>query len=91
MGNILEVCDLKVHFPVRKGVLGFVDYYVKAVDGITFNLRRGETLGVVGESGCGKSTMSRAILMLNKPSAGTIKLNDKNILSFYFLLVYQCY
>jgi peptide/nickel transport system ATP-binding protein/oligopeptide transport system ATP-binding protein len=81
MGNILEVCDLKVYFPVRKGVLGFVDHYIKAVDGITFNLCRGETLGVVGESGCGKSTMSRAILMLNKPCGGTIKLNDKNILS----------
>ena len=51
--NILEVKDLKVWFPVRKGVFGFITGYIKAVDGISFNLKRGETLGVVGESGCG--------------------------------------
>ena len=81
MDNILEVRDLKVYFPVRKGLFGFVSHYIKAVDGVSFDLRRGETLGVVGESGCGKSTTSRAILMLNKPCGGTINLDGKNILT----------
>lgn len=79
MDNILEVRDLKVYFPVRKGIFGFVDHYIKAVDGVSFDLRRGETLGVVGESGCGKSTTSRSILMLNRPCGGTIKLDGRNI------------
>ena len=70
--NILEVRDLKVWFPIKKGVFSRTAGYVKAVDGVSFNLKRGETLGVVGESGCGKSTTSRAILMLNKPCGGTI-------------------
>ena len=51
MDNILEVRDLKVYFPVRKGLFGLVSHYIKAVDGVSFDLRRGETLGVVGESG----------------------------------------
>ena len=79
--NILEVRDLKVYFPIKKGVLARTVGYVKAVDGVSFDLRRGETLGVVGESGCGKSTTSRAILMLNKPCAGSIKLDGVDILS----------
>lgn len=79
--NILEVRDLKVWFPIKKGVFARTVGHVKAVDGVSFDLRRGETLGVVGESGCGKSTTSRAILMLNKPCGGTIKVNGVNILS----------
>ena len=77
--NILEVRDLKVWFPIKKGVFARTAGYVKAVDGVSFDLRRGETLGVVGESGCGKSTTSRAILMLNKPCGGTIKVNGVDI------------
>jgi ABC-type oligopeptide transport system ATPase subunit len=77
--NILEVRDLKVWFPVKKGVFGRTVGHVKAVDGVSFDLRRGETLGVVGESGCGKSTTSRAILMLNKPCGGTIKVDGVDI------------
>ena len=77
--NILEVRDLKVWFPIKKGVFGRTVGYVKAVDGVSFDLRRGETLGVVGESGCGKSTTSRAILLLNKPCGGTIKVNGVDI------------
>lgn len=77
--NILEVRDLKVYFPIKKGIFSRTTGYVKAVDGVSFDLRRGETLGVVGESGCGKSTTSRAILMLNKPCGGTIKVNGRDI------------
>lgn len=75
--NILEVKDLKVHFPIKKGVFARTVGYVKAVDGISFVLKRGETLGVVGESGCGKSTTSRAILGLNKPCGGEIFFDGK--------------
>ena len=77
--NILEVRDLKVWFPIKKGVFSRTAGYVKAVDGVSFDLRRGETLGVVGESGCGKSTTSRAVLMLNKPCGGTIKVDGIDI------------
>ena len=77
--NILEVRDLKVWFPIKKGVFGFVHGHVKAVDGVSFDLRRGETLGVVGESGCGKSTTCRAILLLNRPTGGTITVDGKDI------------
>ena len=77
--NILEVRDLRVWFPIKKGVFGRTVGHVKAVDGVSFDLRRGETLGVVGESGCGKSTTSRAILMLNKPCGGTIKVDGVDI------------
>ena len=77
--NLLEVRDLKVYFPIKKGIFSRTTGYVKAVDGVSFDLHRGETLGVVGESGCGKSTTSRAILMLNKPCGGTIRFNGKDI------------
>ena len=77
--NILEVRDLKVWFPIKKGVFGRTVGYVKAVDGVSFDLRRGETLGVVGESGCGKTTTSRAILLLNRPCGGSIKVNGVDI------------
>ncbi len=77
--NILEVRNLKVHFPIKKGIFSRVTGYVKAVDDISFDLKRGETLGVVGESGCGKSTTSRAILGLNKPCGGEIFFNGKNV------------
>ncbi|MBO7483172.1 MAG: ABC transporter ATP-binding protein [Kiritimatiellae bacterium] len=77
--NILEVRDLKVWFPIKKGVFGRTVGHVKAVDGVSFDLRRGETLGVVGESGCGKSTTSRAVLLLNKPCGGSIKVNGVDI------------
>ena len=77
--NILEVRDLKVWFPIKKGVFGRTVGHVKAVDGVSFDIRRGETLGVVGESGCGKSTTSRAVLKLNKPCGGTIKVDGEDI------------
>ena len=77
--NILEVRDLKVWFPIKKGIFARTVGHVKAVDGVSFDLRRGETLGVVGESGCGKSTTSRAVLKLNNPCGGTIKVDGVDI------------
>jgi oligopeptide transport system ATP-binding protein len=70
--NLLSVRDLKVHFPIGKGLLTGAKGAVKAVDGISFDLRPGETLGIVGESGCGKSTLGRAILRLTEATAGTV-------------------
>jgi len=69
---LLSVKDLKVHFPIRKGVFLRTVGHVKAVDGISFDVYRGQTLGLVGESGCGKTTAGRAILRLIEPDAGQI-------------------
>jgi oligopeptide transport system ATP-binding protein len=70
--NLIEVEDLKVHFPIRSGIFQTEVGTVKAVDGITFQVRKGETLGLVGESGCGKSTTGRAMIRLREPTAGTV-------------------
>jgi oligopeptide transport system ATP-binding protein len=80
-GDILvDVEDLKVHFPITAGLIfqkKIAD--VKAVDGVSFQIRRGETLGLVGESGCGKSTTGRAILQLYRPTAGGIKFGQTEL------------
>ena len=73
--TLVDVKGLKVHFPIKGGLLGRTVAQVKAVDGVDLFVRRGETLGLVGESGCGKSTTGRAILQLIKPTAGTVKLD----------------
>ncbi|MHB1133783.1 MAG: ABC transporter ATP-binding protein [Chloroflexota bacterium] len=71
--KLLEVKDLKMHFPLTKGLIFSRQYgAVKAVDGLDFFVRRGETLGLVGESGCGKSTCGRAILQLYRPTGGSV-------------------
>jgi oligopeptide/dipeptide ABC transporter ATP-binding protein len=70
--TILEVTGLKKHFPIRKGLLRRVVGQVRAVDGVDLHIQRGETLALVGESGCGKTTVSRCILRALKPSAGSI-------------------
>ncbi len=72
---LLQVEDLKVHFPIRKGFLRRTVGYVKAVDGVSFFIREGETLGLVGESGCGKTTVGRSIVRLVDPTAGQVKYN----------------
>jgi oligopeptide transport system ATP-binding protein len=73
--DLVEVEDLKVYFPVRAGIFQNQIGTVKAVDGITFEIRRGETLGLVGESGCGKSTTGRALIRLREPTEGTVKFD----------------
>jgi len=78
---ILKVRDLKMHFPMKKGNNFFAPRkFLKAVDGVSFDLHRGETLGLVGESGCGKSTLGRTILQLYKATAGNITFEGKKIL-----------
>ena len=76
---ILKVRDLKVHFPIKKGFFGRVVDHVKAVDGISFDVYPGQTLGLVGESGCGKTTTGRAILRLVEPTSGTVEFQGKDL------------
>ena len=78
--TIISVRDLKVHFPVRKGTIFEKTVgHVKAVDGVSFNIWRGETLGLVGESGCGKTTIGRCLLKLEAPTGGKIHYEGKDI------------
>lgn len=76
---LLEVKNLKKYFPVRKGFFGGETQYVKAVDDVSFYIRKGETLGLVGESGCGKSTTGRTIIRLYDPTAGEVIFNGAEI------------
>jgi peptide/nickel transport system ATP-binding protein len=76
---LLDVDDLKVHFPIRRGVLRHTVGYVKAVDGVSFALREGRTLALVGESGCGKTTTGKAILRLIEPTAGTVRYAGEDL------------
>jgi len=78
---LLSVRDLRMHFPIRKGTFGRVAGHVKAVDGVSFDLWPGETLGLVGESGCGKSTTGRAILRLLEPTAGEVRFDGDDVLA----------
>ena len=76
---LLEVKDVKKYFPIKKGLLNRVVGQVKAVDGVSFTINKGETFGLVGESGCGKSTMARVILRLQRATAGDIIFDNRNI------------
>src|SRR5437763_1208672 len=76
---VLEVINLKKHFPVKKGVLRRIVGQVYAVDDVTFSIGHGETLGLVGESGCGKSTVARTVLRLIEPTDGAIKLDGQDV------------
>src|ERR1700684_896676 len=69
---LLAVKDLKKHFPLKKGVPGAGKQSVKAVDGVSFDILKGETLGVVGESGCGKSTTARLLMQLTQHDSGEL-------------------
>lgn len=76
---LLEVTGLQKYFPQHGGLFGRVQKYVRAVDGVDLTIRRGSTLGLVGESGCGKSTLGRAILHLQPPTAGAVRLDGQRI------------
>src|SRR5947209_11101394 len=77
--TLLRVKDLVKHFPVKSGLLSRAVERVHAVDGVSFDIGRGETLGLVGESGCGKSTTGRCILRLIEPSSGEIWFEGKDV------------
>jgi peptide/nickel transport system ATP-binding protein/oligopeptide transport system ATP-binding protein len=79
---LLEVTGLKKHFPIQRGVFSRVSGHVYAVDGVSFTIGHGETLGLVGESGCGKSTVGRTLLKLLEPTDGTIRVAGEDITRF---------
>ena len=73
----VEVTDLKKHFPIRGGLLGSTVGYVYAVDGVSFHINKGETLSLVGESGCGKSTVARLLVGLYEPTRGGFEFDGQ--------------
>ena len=83
MGNeyVVEVNDLKKYFPIKSGVLQRTVGHVHAVDGVSFKLKKGQTFGLVGESGCGKTTIGRSILRLTEPTSGEVKIGGVDICS----------
>jgi oligopeptide/dipeptide ABC transporter ATP-binding protein len=80
-GPLLSVRDLTKHFPIKRGIFGRAGGAVRAVDGVSFDVFPGETLGLVGESGCGKTTTGRAILRLIEPTAGEVRFDGQDVLS----------
>src|SRR5262245_40627935 len=81
MTSLLEVAGLTKHFPVRRGLLGWTPQHVRAVDSISFGIEGGTTFGLVGESGCGKTTTSRRILGLERPTAGASRFEGQDVLA----------
>lgn len=77
---LLQVSDLRVHFPIRKGILQRVVGQVKAVDGVSLEIPQGRTLALVGESGCGKTTLGKALLQLIPPTAGSVKFSGRELI-----------
>jgi len=79
---LLQIRDLKTHFPIKRGLLSKTVGWVKAVDGVSFDIQPGKTLGLVGESGCGKTTVGRSILRLIPPTSGSVRYNGEDFLAF---------
>ena len=79
-GALLEVRELQKHFPVKSGAFGLVSGHVRAVDGVDFHVDPGETLAIVGESGCGKSTVGRLVLRLLEPTGGSVRFDGEDLL-----------
>src|SRR5262245_58679650 len=79
--TLLEVQDLKVWFPITGGILRRRTGWVRAVDGVTFDIRRGETLGLVGESGSGKTTIGRTIVRITSPLEGSVRMEGEDLLA----------
>lgn len=77
--NLLEVVDLKKYFPIRSGVMQRVVGHVRAVDGVSFTIKRGQTFGLVGESGCGKTTVGRTLLRITEPTGGKSIIDGKDV------------
>ncbi len=77
--NLIEVTDLKKFFPIKRGLMSRTVGQVKAVNGVSFSIRRGETLGLVGESGCGKTTAGRSLLRLTEPTSGSVRFEGKEV------------
>lgn len=77
--DLVKIENLQMHFPIIKGLLNKPVGYVKAVDGVTFSIKEGETFGLVGESGCGKTTTGKCILRIHKPTAGSIMYNGVDL------------
>ncbi|MBS1251994.1 MAG: Oligopeptide transport ATP-binding protein OppF [Anaerolineales bacterium] len=82
MSRLLQVRNLKKHFPIGGGLFRDPTDFVKAVDGVSFDIEPGEVFGVVGESGCGKTTLARSLLRLIEPTGGSVSLNGDNILEW---------
>lgn len=80
-GELLKVEDLKTYFPVRKGLLRRTVGFIKAVDGVSFGIKKGRTMGLVGESGCGKTTVARSVIRLVPPTEGKINFEGTDVLS----------
>ena len=77
--TLLSVRDLTKHFPIKRGVFGQVSGQVRAVDGVSFDIAAGETLALVGESGCGKSTTGRVVLRLIEPTSGSVQFDGNDV------------
>src|SRR5574342_671455 len=76
---LLSVKDLKMHFPIKGGLCGRTQGHVKAVDGVSFDILKGETFGLVGESGCGQSTTGRVLLRLLEATSGSVNFDGKDV------------